>query len=136
MQKYLSFLVLCFFVGCTSFFPGKTSIHWIDGIWTGVGYQLDINETWKIEFHADSQRDFFIIRYPDLNCHGTWTLTSSDGYSFSFTEKIEKGEHECADGGSVVITRVDENHSSFSYFRKDGMLDSFSTLERKRVTGQ
>lgn len=48
-----------------------------------------------------------------------------------FQEKIAKGDHTCIPLGSVVVTRVDHKHISYSYFETiddKEILNSFSTL--------
>lgn len=114
----------------------KNPSSWIDGNWTGIGYQIDSGETWEIELSADSSRGTYSITYPDLNCRGTWKLESSDGYSAVFIERIEKGDHACADGGLIKISKIDQNHISFSFFWEEDDLGASATLVRKGLNNK
>jgi hypothetical protein len=135
VKKFCTFLIvlICsFYIGCSVIQRvNGSSLWWLDGKWTGTGFQIESKETWEIEFTSDSKRTLYSIVYPDLDCHGEWRPVSISGYSVTFEEKIKEGDHSCADGGIIVITKVDDNHLSFTYFWKDGELGAFSTLERE-----
>jgi hypothetical protein len=111
----------------------KSPSAWIDGTWSGTGYQIDSGDTWQIELEADSALGIYSVNYPDLNCRGRWKTELVDGYSAVFIEKIEKGDHCCVDGGLIKISKIDANHISFSFFWDDGSIGAFSTLVRKRL---
>lgn len=113
----------------------RVDISWLDGHWQGLGYQPDFSgeKTWSIDLYCDSQKDKFTIKYPSLDCGGKWTVVESFENRVVFREKIEDGIYTCMPTGIVIVTKVDDDNISYSYFvERDGKrsLDSFSTLKR------
>ncbi len=50
---------------------------WINGIWTGIGYQPE-GAIWTIKLTADESKNEFLIEYPSLNSSGIWKLLGKD----------------------------------------------------------
>jgi hypothetical protein len=106
--------------------------EWLDGVWTGTGYQMDDKTTWSIRLIVRGSDNVYRIEYPSLACGGEWRLVSSSSQSGRFVENILIGRDRCADNGTIVITRVDRNHISFTYFYENGVMVAFSTLTRSQ----
>jgi hypothetical protein len=111
------------------------SSNWIDGVWTGTGYQQE-GSKWTIKFTADENRNEFLIQYPSLSgTGGRWLLlgkeSSADRYTFQ--EVIPNQGHTILDGGRIIITKVANNFMSYSYFRAPAytVVSSCSTLQRQ-----
>jgi len=111
----------------------REDITWLNGNWAGLGYQPEISKPWTIELDCNIDKKTFIIKYPSLDCQGFWKIDKAESNRIIFKEQIAKGEHTCVPKGTVIVTKVDENHISYSYFETiDGkyVLNSFSTLKR------
>lgn len=106
--------------------------EWIDGVWNGTGYQMDIRSTWTIKLTVNRSADLFRIEYPSLACGGEWRVVDFTSHSGRFLEKIVFGRDKCADNGTIVITRVDADHISFTHFYENGVMSAYATLNRVR----
>ncbi len=114
---------------CTPLKSTTASIYpaWMDGEWKGVGLQLNIRQTWIMELNVDKK--IFEIRYPTLECTGVWKLKTATNSNAEFIEMITYGNDRCTNGGKIIITKIDQNHLSFSYFSSNGnKLQAHSTL--------
>lgn len=110
-------------------------LKWLEGEWLGTGYQLDAysNSTWPIELNINLDKKTCQINYPTLDCSGKWQLVNGNYHSATFMEKITEGKTKCYSGGKLVLTLVDENHLSYSFFYPDsGKLGASSTLINKK----
>jgi hypothetical protein len=117
------------------------SVNWIDGVWTGTGYQQEgtlwtIWTIWTIKFTADENKNQFLIEYPSLNeSSGVWKLLEkvpvADRYTFD--EIILHQGGNTMDGGKIVITKVNDTYMSFSYFEAPlcKTVTSWSTLKKQ-----
>ena len=86
----------------------------------------------SLEFSV--KKDHYLISYPSLDCGGEWILISSNKYKATFRENILEGVNKCVQGGTVVVTLVDKNHISYSYFSPDsGNLEATATLVNLNV---
>ena len=111
----------------------ESSMDWLKGSWEGTGLQINpSNHTWEIIFaYTPGQELPFSINYPSIPCSGNWTIESHEFHRVVFTEKITEGYFRCADNGKVIVTYVDDNHISFTYFLSGSeKLDSYATLKR------
>lgn len=128
----ISLLALSFFI--TAFtVDNREDLSWLDGNWSGLGYQPSIGTPWDIKLTCNASKKRFIIEYPSLGCQGFWKVKKIEKDRVTFMEKIAKGEHNCLLQGMLVVTKVDENHISYSFFDEvDGerVLNAFSTLVR------
>lgn len=119
----------------TSFRPDtREDLSWLNGNWAGVGFQPEAgNDTWTIKFFCNVDKEVFTIQYPSLNCQGFWKVLEKEKNRVVFQEQIAKGEHNCMLVGTVVITKVDDDHISYSFFEtvdEKWVLNAFSTLTR------
>ncbi|EZH75912.1 hypothetical protein ATO12_03725 [Aquimarina atlantica] len=129
-KSVLFLFVALIFAGCKT-----DDIIWLNGQWEGVGCQLDLeeNNTWSISLEVDVYQQLFEIQYPSLECSGQWELVEYSNDRAVFNELILENTNTCIKEGTVIITKVDENHISFSYYIIDGEdVLAFSTLKRKR----
>lgn len=115
---------------CTSLKSSTESVYpaWMVGEWKGVGLQLNIRQTWMMELKVENKKQFE-IRYPTLECTGVWKLKTATHSNAEFIEMITYGNDRCTNGGKIIITKIDQNHLSFSYFSSNGnKLQAHSTL--------
>ncbi len=109
----------------------EKEMSWLEGKWIGVGYQADAMtaQTWSIELKVDVKNKKCSINYPSLECSGKWVLKNGNSNAATFVEHITEGKDKCFDQGELIITKVDENHLSYSFFYpKNHQLGAFSTL--------
>ncbi|WP_074405961.1 MULTISPECIES: hypothetical protein [Aquimarina] len=128
-KNVLFFFIALILAGCKT-----DDIIWLNGQWEGVGCQLDLedNNTWSINLEIDIYQQSFEIKYPSLECSGRWELVEYSYNRATFNELILENTNTCIKEGTVIITKVDENHISFSYYIIDGKdVLAFSTLKRK-----
>lgn len=108
---------------------------WLDGTWVGEGYQPGAltQQTWQIILVYDYQKQEIIISYPSFPCSGYWTLEKADKQIAIFTEKITEGKNLCVNEEKVIVTRIDDEYITVSYFiaELDGVA-AFSTLRKKK----
>jgi len=109
--------------------------NWIDGVWKGIGYQQE-GLAWTIKFTANEGQNEFLIEYPSLNgSSGIWTLLNKEPAAgrYTFDESILNQDGNTFDNGRVIITKVNDNYMSFSYFRAPSheIVTSWSTLKRQ-----
>lgn len=132
-MKNLSKPLILFFFFCVSFnVPAqRNKPNWLDGTWRGTGFQLNNSGSWSIRFTAEVKNKTYKIYYGTLDCSGNWRLVSSNDHLAQFEEIITDGITKCANGGIVIITKIDKKFITVSYFVPgSGKLDSFSTLEK------
>lgn len=125
----LIFSILISVSSCKSSKLGKSGFN---GKWKGTGYQKDVTEesTWSIITEIDLKKEEFQISYPSLNCSGQWKLLKISKNKAVFKETIDN-EKMCTNHGIIILTKVDKNHISFSYYRQnEHTVSSFSTLKR------
>ena len=113
----------------------KKELQWLNGTWTGQGYQQDAStqSTWKINFTFNNTTNEMLIEYPSFPCSGYWKLQKSDSRQATFIENITQGKTLCQDQGTIIITKIDDTFVSYVYFLpqfQKGVV-AFSVLERK-----
>lgn len=107
---------------------------WLGGVWEGTGYQLNNGSTWSIKFVGDSENQTYTIDYPSLKCSGTWQAKKITATMAEFVETITVGKALCLDGGTVIVTKIDQRYITFTYLDPDtNNLGSFSTLTNSRA---
>ncbi|MBH25106.1 MAG: hypothetical protein CMH57_11750 [Myxococcales bacterium] len=112
--------------------PSPGDLGFVQGTWTGVGYQQDgDSQTWTIALTADVAKKAFAIAYPSLNCGGIWTVEKIEPNRVWFRERITYGKTRCADGGRVVVTGINNTWITFSWFDAKGTLGAWSTLKKE-----
>ncbi len=139
MKKYLlPSLLFCSIVFLTAWVTPPeekgNKLQWLNGDWSGVGYQISTHESWTMEVKSKAKLRKIQINYPSLNCQGEWVLQKGNKHRAVFKEVITHGKEFCLDQGMVIITKVDDNHISYSYFSSDSplTLDASATLERRK----
>ena len=132
MKNLSRFLILCFVLSFSlNITAQKNKAAWLNGTWRGTGFQLNNSQSWSIRFTADVNNKTFKIDYGSLGCSGIWRLISANDNLAQFEETITDGMMKCANGGIIIITKIDKKFITFSYFVPgSGKLDSFSTLEK------
>lgn len=136
-MKKILVIVLCFLtinLCSEKAFAQHSKTKWLNGIWAGVGYQPDaLNQTaWKIVLDYNYSTKEIRIDYPSFPCGGNWRLVKADNNKAVFIENITDGKEKCLDQETVVITKIDENYITVSYFLPEkfkGVI-SFSTLQK------
>lgn len=140
-MKIMRAITVIFLLGALTISCGSTggsaresapAAEWIDGVWSGTGYQMDISSTWTIKLTVNRSENLFRIEYPSLACGGEWRVIAFTSHSGRFVEKIVFGRDKCADNGTIVITRVDANHISFTHFYENRVMSAYATLTRIR----
>jgi len=102
--------------------------EWLIGDWRGVGYQLNLAQTWSIELEVKAPNSVK-INYPSLECSGVWTEVRRSVDHIELREAILQGADRCVNGGHIILTRVDQHHISYSFFEpQNGKLEAYSTL--------
>lgn len=130
--RLLTVFCLLVAVVCSGCIPTKPTIGtelpgWIKGTWEGIGYQINLPQTWAIDLEVDLKTA--TINYPSLECSGMWEIANQSIDRVEFREVILKGADRCVNGGLIVITRVDQHHISYSFFEpQNGKLEAHSTL--------
>ncbi|CAF3745115.1 unnamed protein product [Rotaria socialis] len=110
--------------------------NWLDGVWTGAGYQQE-GYIWSIRLTANTEKNEFRIEYPSIGgSGGQWTLIEKDSTAdrYTFEERIFPPDGITEDGGRIIVTKVTDNHMSFSYFHRPTFTTAtaWSTLEREQ----
>jgi len=107
---------------------------WLDGTWTGTGFQPNATvDTWKIVLSYDSSKKYSQIEYPGFPCGGYWELVDATRHKAEFKEHLTKGKDRCQDSGKIIITKIDDNFVTISYFYPEftKKVVAFSTLEKE-----
>ncbi|MGB1039255.1 MAG: hypothetical protein ACPGVD_00105 [Flavobacteriales bacterium] len=128
-------ILISFFTlsGCTnrSKIKKSSSSSWIDGLWQGTGYQIDLenDNQWSISLKIDSKRNIYTINYLSIPCRGQWELISISDEQAFFKETIHKGRNLCVNKGKIVLSKIDENTLIYSFFNPgEKKANAFSTL--------
>ena len=122
----------------SAFFVVGMSINWIDGVWTGTGFQRQYSTAtiWTIKLTVDESKSAFLIEYPSLGSSGVWKLMQKESGTerYTFLELILNQRGNTVDGGKVVVTKVNDDHMSFSWFLppSNDTVVAWSTLKRER----
>lgn len=130
MRQLFLLIIGLFLFSNTSISAQK--IKWLEGVWTGVGYQID-GGLWMVELIHDTAEKSFDVTYPSLGCKGEWVIQEKSKGKVIFQENIEKGH--CDKGVRIVVTQIDEKFVSVAFF-----LDSYgespiayTVLEKERA---
>jgi len=116
IQRLLILSFLLGIIGLSTSYAQK--VKPLEGIWTGVGYQID-GDVWTMEVIHDTEEKNFKVSYPSLGCSGQWILQEKRKGRYVFLEKIDKGY--CDQDVRVVVTQIDETFVSVAFF-----LDKYS----------
>ncbi|HMG73974.1 MAG TPA: hypothetical protein VK582_10770 [Pyrinomonadaceae bacterium] len=106
---------------------GDKDLTWMNGVWEGLAYQKNTNETWIIRLTVDKDR--YSIAYPSFPCRGTLALIGWGQNVAKFREKITYGR--CVDNGEVDVQRLNSSQIAFRYAEPGSTkIDSSATLDR------
>lgn len=83
--------------------------------WIGIGYQKNINESWKIKMITISEKNYEIT-YPDIPCSSIWIVRGRNKKNILLEEKIIDGIENCVDNGFVILEKVDDKTMKFYCF--------------------
>lgn len=108
--------------------------EWLNGTWYGIGFQPNEIESafWTIALKYDYSAKKISISYPSLNCGGYWKLESANSNKAVFVEYLGYGLTRCVNESKVVITKIDDEFITVSFFNP-GIIKgvvSYSTLEK------
>lgn len=103
MKKLFSLIVL---VSVISFAQEK---------YVGVGYQKNIQESWKIEVVKISLNTYN-VNYPDSECSGVWTVLEAGETYFMAKETITEGRDKCIDGYVKIYDDFKSKDAKRFYF--------------------
>lgn len=135
MKKQLFYFFFCtfFLIFLTPTFAQNKKAKWLYGIWAGNGCQIDVtDQTWWMQIRAD--KDTIRVIYPDLGCAAIWKLQKADDYKAELIEVLTEGTDRCMNNGKVIVTKINEQFVTVSFFYPDvapGKLSAFTTLERQ-----
>ncbi|MCK5536944.1 MAG: hypothetical protein KAI79_08965 [Bacteroidales bacterium] len=137
-MKYITVITLSILITSLSVsnsYSQHKNTKWLDGKWVGVGFQPEAssNNAWDICLNYNYSSKSIKITYPSFPCGGHWKLQEADKNKAVFIEYITTGKTKCQSNGKVIVTKIDDNFISVSYFYPglaDGVV-SFSTLQRK-----
>ena len=79
-------------------------LEWLDGVWSGEGYQTDTKTTWAVRLTARDET--YSIDYPDIPCQGKWDLIDKNSREATFTEVITHGTDRCENNSHVMVEKV------------------------------
>lgn len=101
------------------------SDNWLDGEWSGTGYQIDGN-TWSVELRKHDNK--LTIQYPSLGCGGNWKIVNSSAERIELEETIIEGADICDQGCKIVLFKITENQLSVIYFLPAYQKDAIASL--------
>ncbi len=117
----------------TLYIPNRNTANWLKGTWQGMGVQVDSPtqlHSWSMVFYANPDKNSYLVEYPSIPCKGVWKLVKIDKNKAEFIEIVEEKDR-CYDNGYIIVTYVNRNHISFSWFREKGSkVMAYSTLVR------
>lgn len=129
-----SLLGVCIFL-LSSFNPLGSPNAWLQGTWKGIGFQPDSpteGHSWTMEFTANVEANDYRIYYPSIPCSGKWEITHTRKESVVFKEIVVE-KSACYDQGKVIVTYVDDNRISFSWFyQNSNRLGAYATLIKQK----
>jgi hypothetical protein len=107
-------------------------VKWLDGKWTGVGYQEAMKAEWDIVLDCATSEGKIHIIYPSISCKGEWQLQHANNFRAEFLEVIKEEQDNCGDVVRVVVTRIDERFVSVAFFlpEVDDAVAAYTVLTR------
>jgi len=110
----------------------ERDISFLNGRWSGIGYQTNNGHTWQANFEFDETNKTGTVNYPSLNCSGKWIYVGFDGVHAVFEENITDGKNNCIDGSTIYISKIDNNYINIAWNSSliDG-IDAYAVLEKK-----
>lgn len=83
--------------------------------WDGLCYQEDMDTHWILELNKVSKK-IFKVSYPTIPCAGTWTIEKKSKNRIILKEVITENVKSCVPVNKVILTKIDNNYYSVSYF--------------------
>lgn len=94
--------------------PNDTaSFQWLDGVWTGKGYQSDTKSTWDVLLTV--QNGTYTIEYPGIPCRGRWNLSDRNSRGANFIEVITQGTKLCTNNSHIMMEKISDSEISCKY---------------------
>jgi len=87
-----------------------TSLSWLEGVWSGEGYQTDTRTSWTMTLTVNGGE--FSIDYPNIPCGGRWELDDKSSRGASFTEVLTRGADLCSNYGHVTVEKINDSEIS------------------------
>lgn len=113
-------------------------IKWLNGEWTGVGYQKAMKAEWDVLLQCNTDKGEINITYPSISCKGVWELKYTDGCRAEFMEIIKEEQDNCGDVVRVIVTRIDERFVSVAFFipEIDDVVAAYTVLTRVEASDE
>ncbi len=130
MIRKSAILIFFCFITIIAFSQNK-KLKWLDGVWSGKGYQVN-NETWNVVLKYSKSTGEFSVQYPGLKCIGFWKVEKAGKDRLETTEFITQGE--CDKEVKVIVTKIDEENISVVYFlpkQREGVI-AFAVLKKSQ----
>lgn len=109
-------LILSFILLGSFSLSAQDFLHWLNGNWQGIGYQVPTDSTWPIDMTYNPKAQTISVKYPTLNCSGKWKFVKVTGKRAEFVEIIEEGQENCDNNVRIIVNYVDEDFISVAYF--------------------
>jgi hypothetical protein len=87
---------------------------WLKGSWTGTGYETNYDSSWEMQI-SFSERGYF-VKYYSPDCTGKWIIEDIKSDKVIFREKLTTGMNECANNGTVVLSKFSDNKIRFKFY--------------------
>jgi hypothetical protein len=103
MKKMI--LISALFLIASLSFAQEKKISWLDGQWTGEGYQpkAATQQSWPMQI--DYKDGILSVFYSSFPCGGTWELVKAKRKKAIFIERISEGTDKCANNSTVIVKR-------------------------------
>jgi hypothetical protein len=114
---------------------GAGAPGWLDGNWGGDAFLPAGAKDFPVAIDVESGANRYQIVYTLDACGGTLELLEATAERAVFREHLNANSSKaCADGGKIVITRVDEQHVSYTFFwPDDATLNAYATLRKREL---
>ncbi len=135
MKQFIIVTISIFFISTysTDLYSQHRKTKWLDGTWTGLGYQPDVMSSWKIRLDYNYTTKEIKIYYSTFPCGGYWKLEKASRNKAVFTEYISNGVNKCQNKSTIIVTKINEKFVAVSYFYPEftKRVIAFSTLEKE-----
>lgn len=101
--------------------------------WTGLGYQKDLKDAWKMEVTKKNATTYF-VKYPDQPCSGEWIIIDNSKCKIIIKEEIKDDICKCIAKMDIVVTPIDENNLSVAFFLPTDKTEPYAFGTLKKVS--
>jgi hypothetical protein len=133
MKKMLMLAVLLLVAGSAFGQQHHKKVKWLEGSWTGVGYQEALKAEWDVllECYLEGSEEIRIA-YPSISCRGSWELKNANDYRAEFMETIKEEQNNCGDQVRVIVTKIGDDFVSVAFFLPeiDDAVAAYTVLTR------